>query len=162
MFWSISDQYNYLACRLHVQIRLMGNFGLNGAMPWITNCFVCKRDTESLGHFLFDCPDFREHFDSLWSNLCLKVTANNPLDGRHIVGYIMTLDRHHKAMLLLGCLPLPFYSSTVTVIIRLITSAIGKRACEANPVGENSSFIFKIRVKSVPLYYFKLACVVCV
>ena len=29
--------------------------------------------------------------------------------------------------------------------------------CEANPVGENSSFIFTVRVKSVPLYHFKLA-----
>ena len=57
MFGSISDQYPYLACRLHVQIRLMGNFGLNGIIPWITNtddalCFVCKRDTEILSHLL--------------------------------------------------------------------------------------------------------------
>ena len=61
----------------------MGNFGSNGGIPWNTNtddalCFVCKRDTETLAHFLSDCPDFREHFDSLWSNLCLKVTASNP------------------------------------------------------------------------------------
>ena len=37
MFLSISDQYPDLVCRLHVQIRLMGNFGLNGGIPWITN-----------------------------------------------------------------------------------------------------------------------------
>ena len=131
MFWPISDEYPGLACRLYVQIRLMGNFGLNGEIPWITNtdddlCYLRKRDTETLGHFLFDFPDFRGHFDSLWSNLCLKVTASNPLDGGHIVGFIVSLDRHHKAMLLLGCLPLPFDSSTVTVIIRFITSATGK------------------------------------
>ena len=35
----------------------MGNFGLNGGIPWVTNtddalCFVCERDTEALGHFL--------------------------------------------------------------------------------------------------------------
>ena len=29
--------------------------------------------------------------------------------------------------------------------------------CEANPAGENSSFIFTVCVKSVPLYHFKLA-----
>ena len=29
--------------------------------------------------------------------------------------------------------------------------------CEANPVGENSSFIFTVCVKSVPLHHFKLA-----
>ena len=32
-----------------------------------------------------------------------------------------------------------------------------QRIREANPAGENSSFIFTICVKSVPLYYFKLA-----
>ena len=70
----------------------MGNFGLNGGVPWITNtddalCFVYKRNTETLGHSLFDCPDFQEYFDSLWSNLCLKVPASNPLDGGHMVGF---------------------------------------------------------------------------
>ena len=75
---------------------------------WITKtddalCFVCKRGTETLGHFLFDCPDFREHFDSLWSKLCPKVTASNPLDGGQFVGFLVSLDWHHKAMLLQGC-----------------------------------------------------------
>ena len=32
-----------------------------------------------------------------------------------------------------------------------------KRTCEANPAGENSSFIFTVCVKSVLLYHFKLA-----
>ena len=32
-----------------------------------------------------------------------------------------------------------------------------KKACEANPVGENSSFVFKICVESVPLHHFKFA-----
>ena len=32
--------------------------------------------------------------------------------------------------------------------------------CEANPAGENSSFIFTACVKSVPLYCFWLCCVV--
>ena len=35
-----------------------------------------------------------------------------------------------------------------------------ERTCEANPAGENSSFIFTVCVKSVPLYHFKLAYVV--
>ena len=113
MFWSISDQCPDLVCRLNVQIRLMGNFGLNGGyrglqIPMILFALCEKRDTETLGHFPFDCPDFREHFDSLWSNLCLKVTASNPLDVRHIVGFLMSLDRHHKAMLLPRVSPSPF------------------------------------------------------
>ena len=34
-FWSIADHYPDLVKRLHVQIRLMGNFGLNGSVPWL-------------------------------------------------------------------------------------------------------------------------------
>ena len=32
--------------------------------------------------------------------------------------------------------------------------------CEANPAGENSSFIFTVCAESVPLYHFKLGHVV--
>ena len=35
-----------------------------------------------------------------------------------------------------------------------------KTTCEANAAGENSSFIFTVRVKSVPFYHFKRAYVV--
>ena len=35
-----------------------------------------------------------------------------------------------------------------------------KRTCEANPVGEESSFIFTVCIKSVALYHFKLSYVV--
>ena len=35
-----------------------------------------------------------------------------------------------------------------------------QRTCVANPAGENSSSIFTVCVKSVPLYHFQLAFVV--
>ena len=35
-----------------------------------------------------------------------------------------------------------------------------ERTCEANPTGENSSFIFTVCVKSVSICHFKHACVV--
>ena len=38
--------------------------------------------------------------------------------------------------------------------------SFAKRTCEANPAGEKRSFIFTVGVKSVPLYHFKLVCVV--
>ena len=69
-FWSISEQHPDLVSRLHIQTRLMGNFGLNGGIPWLSNtdgaaCFLCKVDIETVNHFLLDCPNFREHFDSV-------------------------------------------------------------------------------------------------
>ena len=77
-FWSISSYYSDLVCRLYVQIRLMGNLGLNTGIPWARTTdsaisFICKEGEETLHHFLFDCTGFREHFDLLWSSLSTKV-----------------------------------------------------------------------------------------
>ena len=40
------------------------------------------------------------------------------------------------------------------------SSSQSERTCEANAVGENSSFTFTVCVRSVPRYHFKLAYVV--
>ena len=50
----------------------------------------------------------------------------NPVDAENITGFILNLDEDSKAMLLLGCLPLPFDSLTMSVIIRFIASALSK------------------------------------
>ena len=36
-FWSIADNYPDLVKCLHVQIRLAGNCGLKGGVPWLLN-----------------------------------------------------------------------------------------------------------------------------
>ena len=130
-FCSISKQHPDLVSHLHIQTRLMGNFGLNAGIPWLYNtdgavCFLCKVDIETVSHFFVDCPNFREHFDSLWANLPIKVTKSNDTDGRQISEFIAKLDWHQKALLLLGCLPLPFDTATVTRITRFIAAAVGK------------------------------------
>ena len=65
-FWAITAEYPDLVCRLHVQIRMVGWLGLNGGTPWLLNalkcCFVCKSDIETLDHFLFNFPAFRQNF----------------------------------------------------------------------------------------------------
>ena len=59
MFWATVDIYpDLVACR-HVQVRLMGNFGLNGGIPWLAETdgslyFTCREVNETLCHFLFD------------------------------------------------------------------------------------------------------------
>ena len=59
-FWSLVNQFPDLVSQLHVQMRLMGNFGLNRSMPWLRNtdgalCFICKQDVEKVMHFFLDC-----------------------------------------------------------------------------------------------------------
>ena len=47
-FWPLANQFPHLVSRMHVQVRLMGNFGLNGSLPWLQNtdgaiCFIYTR-----------------------------------------------------------------------------------------------------------------------
>ena len=129
-FWSIADRYLDLVSRLHVQIRLMGNFGLNGGVPWLTNtdgelCLFRKDRVEGVSHFLVDCLSFKDNFESLWSNLRQKIISSNPSDGTQISHFISSLDIQQKVLLLLGGLPLPFDQVTVTMINRYVSSAVG-------------------------------------
>ena len=98
-------------------------FDLNGGIPWLWCTdeaidFLRKVDSEMVSHFLLDCPNFREHFDSLWANLTVRVTMYNPTDGRQISEIIAKLDHHQKVLLHLRCLPL--------LITLFIITAVGK------------------------------------
>ena len=90
----------------------MGNFGLNGGIPWITNtegatCFVCKQgmETVSVNHFLLECPGFKKNLDSLWDKLKTEARHLNPVDVDFFVDFITSLDQHNKILLLLGGSP---------------------------------------------------------
>ena len=48
--------------------------------------------------------------------------------------FLVNLEQHQKALLLIGCLPLPFDSATITMITRFVASAVGK--------------IYKLRLKN--------------
>ena len=59
-----------------------------------------------------------------------------------------------------GSRKFPMAADTVTSSVSLSSKgamAGSYRTCEANVAGENSSFIFTVCVKSVPLYHLKLA-----
>ena len=130
-FWCLADNYSDLVSRMHIQIRLMGNFGLNGVVPWHvgTNgslCLICKPGTEIVTHFLLDCPFFKEHVGSVWLNIKARIMETNPLDGIQICDFISNLNRDSKILLLLGGLPLTFDNATAILIKRFVSSAVGK------------------------------------
>ena len=86
----------------------MGNFGLNGSVPWFTNidrelCILFKEIVEDVSHFLLDWHNFRGNHESLWSNLSQKVTACNPSGRSQISQFCSNMDREHRILLLLGC-----------------------------------------------------------
>ena len=118
----------------------MGNFGLNASVPWQKDTegalfFSCKEDIENTNHFLLDCPQFKENFDSIWLNLDLKIMRSNPTDGTQIADFIKGLNGQQKIMLLVGGLSLPFDHETTTLIKRFVSSAVGK--------------LYKLRIKKL-------------
>ena len=116
---------------MHIQIRLMGNFGLSSGVPWHvgTNgslCLICKEGTEDVTHFLFDCPFLKENVDSVWLNIKAGNLETNPLVRTQICTFISNLDGDSKVLLLLEGLPLPFDNATAILIKRLTSSVVGK------------------------------------
>ena len=106
-FWFLADDYPDLVSRLHIQERIIGNFGISGGVPWLSHtqgalCFICKENVENVSHFLHDCTEFRQNFDSIWLNLKQKFISANPIDGSQIFDFISHLDRQQKTLVLLG------------------------------------------------------------
>ena len=130
--WSLADQTSDLVSRLHIQVKLLSKFGLNGCIPWLqntdgANCFICKEEIESVTHFLLDCSYFRNNFDSLWDKLKLKIAQSSQTNGVYICNFIANLDRNNKVLLLLGGgLSFPLDSKTNIQIKRFISAAVGK------------------------------------
>ena len=131
-FWSISDQYPDSVCRLHVQIILMVILGLVRSYPGqakLTMLFVLFAKNPTIifiTSFLIVLISVTIliHFGQIWS---LKLrTACNSSDGSHVSSFLTNLDQQNKALMLVGCLPLPFHSVTVTVLTRFVASAVGK------------------------------------
>ena len=55
-FWCVTEQHPDVVSCLHIQTRLMGNFGLNRDILWFCNtdgaiCFLRKVDVEIMSHF---------------------------------------------------------------------------------------------------------------
>ena len=104
---------------LHVQVRLMGNQGLNAGMLWLSDtddrkCFICKNGVEDAGHFLFDCMSFRENLTMLWSNLKTTLFNASSLESNFMFSFLVNLDRKHKPMFLSEVY---FYHSTVKQLL---------------------------------------------
>ena len=109
----------------------MGNCGLNGGIPRLSNtdgahCLFYKEGIEDFSHFFFDCLEFKDDFESVWANLNRKIFSSNSIDGAQIANFINSLERQQKALLLLGGLRLPFDQATTTLTTRFLSTAVSK------------------------------------
>ena len=78
-FWEIVDRIPDLAFKRNLQIRLLGNFGLQYGAPWLrksgsSTCSLCKDgNVEDISHFLFACPKLEDEWATFWYILKEKV-----------------------------------------------------------------------------------------
>ena len=75
-FWAASEQYPDLVKHLQQQTHAAIWSQWRSTMVLI-HCFICKSGTEDFNYFAVNCPNFRELFESLWSNL--KITSSVPI-----------------------------------------------------------------------------------
>ena len=73
-FWEIVDRVPDLAFKTNLQIRLMGNFGLQYGAPWLrkpgsSTCLLCK---DGISHFLLVCPKLEDEWATFWYILKLR------------------------------------------------------------------------------------------
>ena len=76
-FWSLSNEISDLVKHFHLQLKLLGNFGLNGSVPWLEDtagsvCCICKQDVEDNMYLMLDCTFFRDKFSCYCQNFGIK------------------------------------------------------------------------------------------
>ena len=130
-YWSLTSDYLNLVKHFHLQMRIMGNFGPNGGVPWLGGsngcvCYICQEGVEDTLHFLLHCSFLHEDFSLLWSKLQQKILKLDLVDGPGIVSFLNNLDRANKALFLLGGLLLPFQKQMCIMICKFVIVAVYK------------------------------------
>ena len=85
-FWSITSEYPDLFPKRNLQLRLMGNLGLQSGVPWLRiesedKCLLCHTEKENMIHFVLRCPYFFNDWKSFWYRLRQVVLASRSSDG---------------------------------------------------------------------------------
>ena len=131
-FWEIVDRTPDLAFKRNLQIRLMGNFGLQYEAPWLrksgnSTCLLCKNgNVENVFHFLFAYPKLEDEWAIFWYILKEKVSNSDYLEKNILLHFIDNLDKPTTARLLLGGLSLPFNSRIADFLNKFIAVSIRK------------------------------------
>ena len=131
-FWEIVDRISDLAFKRNLQMRLMGNFGLQYGAPWLrksgnSTCLLCKDgNVEDISHFLFACPKLEGEQATFWYILKEKVSNSDCLEKNTLLHFIENLDKPTTTRLLLGGLSLPFDSRIADFLNKFVAVSIRK------------------------------------
>ena len=110
------------SCRISVSVAVFPG----SLIPKVQLALFENKVWKLFDHFPLECPGLKENIDSLSDNLKTKARHFNPIDGDQIVNFITNLDQHHKMLLLLEGLQLPFDNITADSIKRFVAAAVGK------------------------------------
>ena len=107
-FWTLSHTYPDLVKSMHTQLRILGNFGFIGGVPWLSGtdgqfCFLCKSDIDDNLHFILDFFSFLGNFYLLFSKLVdmIKQCCNANVSTLTL-NKISNLNHHGKSLFLVG------------------------------------------------------------
>ena len=72
-------------------------FWCNGGVPWLSNtedalCFICKENVKNVNHFLLECREFPNNFDSISLNLRQKIVSVSPINGPQIFYFYSSFE----------------------------------------------------------------------
>ena len=106
---------------VHLQVSIMGNFGLIGGVFWLdaTNgcvCYICQEGVEDNLHFMLECSFSRESASLSLSDLQNKILKLDEVNGPGIVSFLNNLDCPNKALFLSGGLLLSFQKQMVLLV----------------------------------------------
>ena len=112
-------------------MRVMGNFGLKGGVPWLDGangcfCYICQEGVEDNLHFLLNCSFLRENFSLLWCNLQHKILKLDMVDSSRTFSFLNNLGRANKALFFLGGLFLPFQKQMCIMIRKFVSVVVYK------------------------------------
>ena len=130
-FWSITSEYPDLVPKRNLQLRLMGNLGLQSGVPWLRikgedKCLLCHIEKEDMIHFALRCPYFVNDWKSFWYRLRQIVLASGDVDAQTFLLFVKNLDNNSQIRLLTGCLKIPFNIDLRNKVEKLITVSVRK------------------------------------
>ena len=96
-FWSITSEYPDLVPKRNLQLRLMGNLGLQSGIPWLRiksedKCLLCSIEKEDMIHLALRCPYFFNDWKSFWYRLRHVALASSDGDAQTFLLFVKNLD----------------------------------------------------------------------
>ena len=130
-YWKITSLYPDLVCKVNIQLRLIGNYGLQSGLPWLRKdksdaCLLCKTECEDLSHFVLRCPYFRNDWIRFWLLMKNFLLQLNDPESELLLFFLKNLNETCRLRFLTNGLILPFNSSPCMKVQKFVAASFRK------------------------------------